>query len=107
MNIDEELLKTKYKEKIGTLLSGNLREIRKSINFSQQDMANAINKPFRTVQNWESGKVIPPGDALPLYEAVKEMAKAYDSMDSFKKAIKFGVNLGRDMTEIIINMMKG
>jgi DNA-binding transcriptional regulator YiaG len=106
MTIDEEFLKTKYKEKIGELLSGNLREIRNSINFSQQDMATAINKPFRTVQNWESGNVIPPGDALPLYEAVKEMAKAYDSIDAFRSAIKFGLNLGRDMTELIINFMK-
>lgn len=45
----------------------DLKELRNRVGLTQQELADAVGVSVNTIQNWESGKVIPKGDNLNAY----------------------------------------
>jgi putative transcriptional regulator len=48
--------------------SEKVKEARKKVNFSQEDMAHQLGVSFATVNRWESGKTKPSKLALKAFE---------------------------------------
>ena len=48
--------------------SEKVKEARKKVNFSQEDMAHQLSVSFATVNRWESGKTKPSKLALKAFE---------------------------------------
>lgn len=46
------------------ILAERLKERRKAVNMSQENLASAINCSYRSIQKWEDGQTIPRADML-------------------------------------------
>ena len=52
--------------------SGEIRELRKSLGFSQAVFASALGVSYRTVEDWEYGKNTPCGSSSRLLEIIQK-----------------------------------
>ena len=52
-------------DKVSETVSGNIRRIRKSLNLTQNDIADMIGYSVKTISKWECGGSLPPSTILP------------------------------------------
>lgn len=57
---------------VKSFTSGEIKELRKSLGFSQAVFANALGVSYRTVEDWERGKNIPNGSSSRLLEIIQK-----------------------------------